>query len=148
MSETTTLREYLDMMVTMHGKMKAGRPQGFNYSCIEDFVLDRGREYDLAGAVVTPGTPHNCFWNARAAARKNRWAYVEGFSGTIIPVLHGWCVDRDGRVHEVTWDTLGFGYYGVEIPLKDTRLDSCYLDDWKRRWPALRLPRKEDPCRA
>ena len=57
-----------------------------------------------------------CFQNARAAAKRYGWQYVEGMANYIIPVHHAWCVDKQGNVKEVTWENAGNLYFGVVFP--------------------------------
>lgn len=59
---------------------------------------------------------HECFRNAYLASMEHGWQYVEGFAMTIVPLHHGWCVDRDGNVIETTWASPGTAYYGIAIP--------------------------------
>lgn len=135
------MREYLEAEVAMHRTMQ--KPAGFVYLGAADYVLQHGRELDLANAIVRPGTPKHCFWNAREAARKFGWQYWEGYALSIIPMLHAWCVDQAGRVVEVTWKQLGESYYGVDVPLKWLNPKAPYLDDWMAGWPAFQKRRLE-----
>lgn len=52
------------------------------------------------------GTPRECFRNAGSLAMAYpELTYVEGMAlHTILPTAHAWCVDRDGRVIDPTWD--------------------------------------------
>lgn len=64
-----------------------------------------------------------CFANAyRLSVNGSGLTYVEGYAtceGSFgIPILHGWCVDRDGNVVDPTWDHPERNVY-LGIPLKD-----------------------------
>lgn len=131
---------YLDAVAGCEGNRKPA--PGLHYVCVEDFVRNRGQAFSLDGAICRSGEQGRCFWNARRAARRNNWQYVEGYAVSVIPMLHAWCIDQRGRVREVTWDQLGAEYFGVVIPLDQCPIDASYLDDWKRGYPALRLPRR------
>jgi hypothetical protein len=92
---------------------------------------------------VAPGKKKQCFWNARRAAKRNGWTYYEGYAVSIIPMLHGWCVDQEGRVREVTWDELGAAYFGVWVPIEWPSPKAPYLDDWQAGWPAFKTRRPD-----
>ena len=64
--------------------------------------------------------PHSqikaCFRNATLYAMEHKLHYVEGYATSMIACHHGWCLDTDDRVIEVTWKELGRAYYGVVFP--------------------------------
>lgn len=95
------------------------RVSGLGYLCIEDYVLDRGREWRVsplsAGEekVVSRSTSRfkvvarGCFLNAQRLALHDPTGalrYVEGFARGLagIHVHHGWCVIGD-KVVDPTW---------------------------------------------
>lgn len=133
------LHQHLELL--RHMRQSLPKPPGFAYTCIEDFLLDRGRDLDPSTAIVTPGTPKQCYWNARRAANRKGWTYYEGYAISIIPMLHAWCLDEQGRLRELTWREVGDAYFGVPIPLSELDPKAPYLDNWMGGFPALRLPR-------
>lgn len=147
MNENTPILEYLQAVKKFH----TGRPlpNGFKYSCIEAFVLERGRLFTPKplSSNITPGEIKCCYKNAfeLMVARKDL-IYVEGYAQSIIAVLHAWCVNDKGEVIDPTWtgDTpMGTAYYGVpfdrEYAIRQMLKKSKYglLDDWENGYPLL-----------
>lgn len=66
---------------------------------------------------ITPGTKKQCYANAGILAMENpELTYVEGYACPpgLIPVNHAWCVDRQWRVVDNTFDdAAGAQYFGV-----------------------------------
>ena len=100
-------------------------PQGLNYVCFEDLVLDRGR--GVASSALTPEEHQavleiaeecgpfyvkHCYANAYGfweTARELGYegvSYWEGYAQglAMIPVLHAWCT-FNGKVIDLTWRT-------------------------------------------
>ena len=79
-------------------------------SIMERAVLVAGRE--MVGSPLpskySRGVPKECFQNSRRLASKRRGLYYhEGFVARhdfYFPIHHGWCVNRDGLVIDVTLD--------------------------------------------
>ncbi len=97
----------------------------FPYSCFEEFVLVNGKEYQNHNPVkVKHGRMRECFKNAfYLADRDDKYIYVEGFATTKrlgLPLLHAWCVDKQGNVYDPTWRD-GDTYYGVPFNLEYVR---------------------------
>ncbi len=115
------------MVRALHRPVQGDNPGA--YSCIEDYVLDRGKDYDVSadltpeeldivlGAVDRfPGRlqQKQCFHNAQLLAagfiqhhvRPPRLDYVEGVAigRSGFPVHHGWLA-LNGKVVDVTWRT-------------------------------------------
>lgn len=136
-------RQYIEQMVMAHRTIwKNPRIEEWAYCCPEELVLKEGREFDVSDAIVTPGTPKQCFWNARRKASLHGWTYCEGFAHSgILVVMHGWCLDKKGRLREVTWKTAGLSYFGIELRLDEVPVESPYLDDWKNGYPQLKTKR-------
>jgi len=104
-----TIKHYLKIHVDLrekHASMNM-REAGYAYSCQEDFVLREGTLYtEMSERVYKPGIPRYCFHNAYVAASRSRGKlrYCEGYAlSSFMPVPHGWCIDPDGRVVDVTW---------------------------------------------
>ena len=168
----TTIQNYLKVHVdlrTQHKSMDM-REAGYAYSCMEDFVLREGTLYtEMSERVYKPGIPRYCFHNAYVAASRSRGKlrYCEGYAlGSLMPVPHGWCIDPDGRVVDVTWcgdgDTTdidsgryipapGNEYLGICFPIEYVRkirkatTGAAVIDNWEQNWPLLRTP-LEDQC--
>jgi hypothetical protein len=94
------------------------RSNKWSYSSIEDFVLKNGKQYDYAVSGVRKGKMKECFMNAyHLVQRDPSLTYVEGYAKTKnlpIAVLHAWAVDKDGNVHDPTWED-GSSYFGVSF---------------------------------
>jgi hypothetical protein len=125
---------------------RRSKPNGINYSCIEEYVLKHGRDMDVAPlpSNVKRGKMKNCYKNAYdLALGSKRYIYCEGYAVGIIPVLHAWCFDtKTGKVVDPTWKD-GKEYYGVKIDftsvLRVVVERECYgvLDAWEIKHPAL-----------
>ena len=153
------LRDYLKSMVELRKTMTS--PEGFSYSCIEDFVLQNGRVYEPASM---PEKMHRelmamrsmpikqCFANCQELALKDdRFTYVEGYGLSMIPTLHAW-LEIDGHLFDPTWRPVSAGmwkdrqYFGVQFPDTDAirkrvirrKEYSTLLVDWEERYPLLR----------
>jgi len=131
--------DHLNYMVEMRGKAKT------EYSCIEEFVLKHGREYEISPLIFprNRGKKKECFKNATLLSFKRGWTYVEGYAfGIAMPMLHGWCVNEDGIVVDPTWDN-GKMYFGVEFSMSYVEAvilqKKTYgvLDNWEMGFPLL-----------
>jgi len=167
-----TIKHYLKIHVDLrekHASMNM-REAGYAYSCQEDFVLREGTLYtEMSERVYKPGIPRYCFHNAYVAASRSRGKlrYCEGYAlSSFMPVPHGWCIDPDGRVVDVTWcgdgstERIDDGFYtpapaseylGIVFPIEYVRkirkatTGACVIDNWEQNWPLLRTP-LEDQC--
>jgi hypothetical protein len=100
----------------------------FYYFGLEDFLLREATWFEPPTKLPRwQGAMKQCFHNARIAAKRYRWKYVEGMANSIIPVHHAWCVDDAGQVQEVTWEKLGDCYVGVVF---DKIPKECVFDNW------------------
>lgn len=92
------------------------------------YIATVGQEFEHATCSEAPGFAQMCYGNARRMAGEmveDGWRYCEGWARhRMVPdilVRHGWCVDEDGWVIEVTWDDPSDYYIGVvfdKIPPK------------------------------
>jgi hypothetical protein len=61
--------------------------------------------------------PKRCFGNSLWLAQSNKdLTYVEGYAVPDfieLPMEHAWCVDKKGRVVDVTWENGGQAYFGI-----------------------------------
>jgi len=66
---------------------------------------------------VNKGKDKECYANAARLALYNpEYIYVEGIASPEFmnfPILHAWCIDKNGNVVDPTWKTLGSVYYGI-----------------------------------
>lgn len=103
------------------------RSSDLKYASQEGLILSYGRLW-TAQRRPKPYTAKMaykaCFGNAMHLAASSWWlhderqlTYVEGYAwGKTIPVLHAWCVDREGRVIDPTWkqeDVVEAAYFGI-----------------------------------
>lgn len=158
------MKKYLTQMVEMRAGFSK-RP-GYNYVCMEDYVLDRGQQYEVrpltaeeqkvvAKARRGEFFPEGyCYANAQRlvlADRSKKLLYVEGFASGLFPVLHAWAV-INGAVVDVTWESMESKgqelYYGVELSrdvIRAKRKEKktlAILDDWENKYPLLKQERR------
>lgn len=105
----------------MHSEIRSHNGQSAQpYSCPEDFVLRHG--IGMYGRRPRPYRLRQikqCFANSQAllferALFNEKLTYVEGYVESVITIHHGWLVDKDGNVIDVTLrDSEGLAYYGV-----------------------------------
>lgn len=116
------------------------------------FVLKNGRQFEPTLALpdgVEAKQPGMCFKNAaEMAIDSSEFIYCEGYGLSIIPVLHAWCLDEDGRVIDPTWASFPFEkgreYFGIAIKTKyviahllETERWGSLIDAWTTHWPML-----------
>lgn len=91
-----------------------------NNNTAEKLCLKYGKPFDVPAQARPVGMKQmkarECFRNAYYAGLERGWQYVEGFAMSIVPIHHGWCIDREGQVVETTWERPGTAYYGIVIP--------------------------------
>lgn len=111
--------EYLRMVRRCRRSARM-RPKEFCFDGPEDFVLQHGQWYEprQLPADAWRGAARCCFGNAIIAARAFGLTYVEGYASKVIPVHHGWCVDSEKRLYEVTWPEPGLAYIGVPFSVQ------------------------------
>lgn len=101
-----TTREYLERVDALRKSNAVAKP-GRRHVSFESLVLAEGREWVVDRALrrtARLGLIGLCFMNAIHAAESDpNLTYCEGWASYHIPVHHAWCVDRIGRVVEVTW---------------------------------------------
>lgn len=95
----------------------ATTPDGYTYSGLADFVLDRGEAFaskaldeEQRAFVQKLGgywKQRECFYNGQLLSlmHPERLTYVEGYAhgAAVIPVHHGWCVLDGTHVIDLTW---------------------------------------------
>lgn len=138
------LKGYLEMVSGF--RQEHGMTLG-EYSCVEDFILQNGREMELGNVDIGEmrGEMRECFRNAYYLAMQKDWTYCEGYaiSKGLIPTLHAWVLDNEGKVVDPTWEGEA-EYFGCEFPWKYvTRITfkreywGSVLDDWQNHFPLL-----------
>lgn len=114
-------------------------------NCISKWILEYGRHWEPQALPRQHprGVIKQCYSNAaNLALGDSDLTYVEGYACGIIPVMHAWCVDKDGKVIDNTWDEPAKSlYYGVPFDrgfLAKTicrngvyGLIDCYTDGFK-----------------
>jgi hypothetical protein len=156
------LRDHLKAMVNMRRAIDQRSTVLSAYFGAEDLVLRHGSVWigaERPGDVRQQEIKQcyaNAFWLANESDGK--LCYVEGFSFSIIPAMHAWCVDRSGRVVDPTWrndpdrEYIGLpleAEWHLEYVLKYRMIG--ILDDWQNQWPALSgktEPRYNDEFRS
>jgi len=136
-----SLMEYLKGVSGMFPKR-----EGFEYSSMEEFILKNGKFYEPKELPkdIPEGKVKDCFMNAwHLAIDRPDLTYVEGYASSIIPVLHAWCVDKQGNVIDPTWGT-GKAYYGV-LFTKDYIMKTAMrrkifgiIDNYQEGYPLLK----------
>ena len=120
----------------------------------EGFVLKHGQKFDPRPLPkgTKRGPIQQCFRNcANAAMDDPTLTYCEGYAIGVIPVLHAWCVDKDGKILELTWKKPGTEYFGIPFQTSFLKRQLCrsgyfgLIDAWKSNWPLLRgrFPKNE-----
>lgn len=141
--EDDITNEFLSKMSELIGK---SRNNNWKYSSIEDFILKNGRKYEYVMPGVKRGKMGECFKNAWHLMGGKGLTYVEGYaiSGNLpIPILHAWCVDKNGIVYDPTWQD-GKSYFGVPFSTKFVystamkRKRFGIVDDMEQSWPLIR----------
>lgn len=129
----------------------ASLSERFRQTCnFESFVLSHGRSFAPRNCPeryrYARGRMKQCFCNAaNAAIRDKSLIYVEGFASIVIPVLHAWCITKDGKTVELTWrDGDAIGYFGVPFQTaflhRQLIRNKTYslLDHWGNEFALLR----------
>jgi hypothetical protein len=138
--------QWLDAVIGFRGEDGPSLlPQGYAYSCAEDFVKQHGERFPVEAMVCVEGAPRACYGNSIVRAASDGWTYVEGYALTPFEmlVMHAWCVKPDGTPVECTWPSPGLAYRGVRFSVERAddatwNGDASVLDDWQRRWPLYR----------
>jgi hypothetical protein len=122
MSETiSNVRQWLDLSVRSRAMLKVPKPEGYLYSCMEDYVNTNGVEFssealteremvtvfDAIDKTRMRFQIKQCFYNSQMlvlADDSNELTYHEGwaFGRAIIAVHHGWAT-INGKVIDLTW---------------------------------------------
>lgn len=142
------LEEMRDMRRRSFERQGTGRPPGWNYDGLEDYVLDRGKRFesapltsyelgvvkDAVGRIYSTGSTlevKQCFENAQrlVLASSGALQYQEGFAvGHLFPIHHAW-VTICGKVVDLTWSRLSYKERDYEDPMAD-RILGEFPEDW------------------
>lgn len=123
------LIKYLEMLRDCcRGNLeRTAKAERWHYAGMGDFLLQHGQWFETPTQLPHwQGMLKACFHNAKIAAKRYKWKYVEGMANYIIPVHHAWCIDDMGNVQEVTWRSPGNLYFGVVLgkPPKEPLFDN------------------------
>ena len=143
------IKHYLSITASL---LKEGNFKTINgYYNLDDFVLKNGIPFisQKLPKGYKRGIVKECYTNAYRLAIDEDLVYVEGYAYSgLIPVLHAWCLDKDDKVIDPTWENPeDCGYFGIPIDEKyligTVMAKGTYgvIDNWKDRWPML----TEDP---
>lgn len=108
-----TLEQHVNMRLAAGADMPLGR-----------LVLGIGKGYEGISFADKRRPSRKCYENALKYAEAKGLRYAEGYglSGTLLkggcvfPVEHAWCVDRDGRAVDPTWEEPEASFYmGIEF---------------------------------
>jgi len=126
------------------------------YRSVADAILQHGRAWPRINDGAWPrGEMKQCFANSqRLAMTHPELTYVEGYALNIIPVHHGWCVDADGAVVDVTWERRDTNrYFGVPILSRYIRkltlatgVWTAVFDNWESKPPQPILSGRHKPA--
>jgi hypothetical protein len=141
------IANYLRVSDEMQQKAVGDRMKAKGMRSMYGFILEHGRPMALKlNSTHKRGPMRQCFMNAVKMATSGRLVtYCEGFAlGSTMPMLHAWCVDREGRVLDPTWPYPDAAYHGVpfklDYVLRRVVKAECYVsmfDDWMNDWPLL-----------
>lgn len=139
--------DYLKMMADFRGRN--AMPEGFVYSCREEFLLKHGKFYQPVEWTGPQYAPKCCFANAllNSVQHPQLFRYVEGVALTEhgFPTAHGWVTDQTTgtKAYDSTWKPHGLAYFGVEFASRRAwesqwEGEGSVLDDWLREWPIFK----------
>lgn len=135
-------------------RQRMGNPhRGINgYASLDDFVLQHGRPWTPQPLPKEHprGVIKECFRNSAVLVMRHprQLIYCEGYAMGLIPVMHAWAIDNEGKVIDPTWRTTGKEYFGIAFQFKylcsALRKQKVYglIDLGTFRWPLLTLDPK------
>jgi len=118
---TTGLRHELEKRIAQMQAIGHDAP-------LERFLLENGRDFQVARFEGQMMPAKRCFKNALQYAGRRGFRYAEGFaisgtllsSGIVFPVHHAWCVDEDGNAVDPTWgDSEAGRYFGMDFDVRE-----------------------------
>lgn len=155
-TEPTQIQQFLasfNELAERNEKANNTQPHTINgYRSIMDFVARNGRSFEPTNTLpnnVRRGIPRQCFANAaRLVMRRPGFIYCEGYGLTLIPVMHAWVIDGNGRVIDPTWtgQTIASEYFGIAICtdfLRRTLAEQKHfglIDAWESGYPMIEAP--------
>ena len=147
----SALKNFLKAELKMMRKVRCAKAINGWYTTGQ-FVLKNGKQWQNGHALpkdVEPMKEKQCFMNAaKMATESERFIYCEGYALSIIPVMHAWCLDKDGNVIDPTWASLPFEkgreYFGIAIKTSyvihyflETERCGSLIDAWQTDWKML-----------
>ena len=146
--DVDSLKTYLQTQVDM---IRRTCRASDNYVNCADFVLQNGVGFTPSPLPknVQRGQMKECFRNAFILmVGRDDLIYVEGYAAGVIPVYHGWCIDKKGRVVDPTWGGDGQVYFGVPFNSGFVRGATLrakkygLIDAWDQHWPLFSMDRE------
>lgn len=115
-----SLKQHVQMLTALYAQM--GRKSDSKVRPPAVLLNEHGKTFPHDASSYTKekrGPQHMCYMNAgRLAIDKSQYTYCEGYVSIHgVPIEHAWCIDRQGRVVDVTiTDGDGIGeYFGIAI---------------------------------
>lgn len=142
------LIEYLTNMVNL---VKVGSE--FKYNTREELIKKEGMFFETQKypkeLKFQRGEKKVCFRNSYILSVSAGLIYTEGFGISEklpIPIFHAWCIDKEGKVVDPTWDDQeDILYMGIPMnpvyvdnKIKRVKLDYGIIDNPTERFPILR----------
>lgn len=114
-------------------------------------VQMHGMAYQSVHAIQRGDCSRKCFRRAlRLILCNPGLIYCEGYAKVLIPTLHAWCVDAEGRIHDPVWGNHGADYHGIAFNRdyvlgyhKSHETFDSLIDNWQEDWPLLSLPSEQ-----
>lgn len=139
-----TSKDYLEFVAKAHRINFERDPKPCQYMGPVDMLLREGKEFQTGpNTFLGYGLTKQCYRNALELAilKPDLYTYVEGYAINLLPVLHAWCIDKDGVVVEPTpnWEK-GYSYFGIPFQTSYAKkmilhMGTGCVDSWEVGYP-------------